>query len=75
MKRPTSVRSSGDMRESSETAERVWLTAWVVVSAAAATVEMLLAISPEPVEASATLRAISLVVAVCSSTAEAIVSW
>ncbi|CAI9405677.1 hypothetical protein HIDPHFAB_04433 [Nocardioides sp. T2.26MG-1] len=36
---------------------------------------MLVAISPDPVEASATLRDISFVVAVCSSTAEAIVSW
>ena len=36
---------------------------------------MLAAISPDPVAASATLRLISLVVAVCSSTAEAMVSW
>ena len=52
----------------------VWVTAWVVVAAAEATPVMLDAISPEPVAASVTLRLISLVVAVCSSTAEAIVS-
>jgi hypothetical protein len=45
------------------------------VSAVWATPEMFAAISPEPVAASVTERAISFVVAVCSSTAEAIVSW
>jgi hypothetical protein len=39
---------------------------------ASATPEMLLAMSPEPVAASVTLRFISLVVAVCCSTALAI---
>jgi hypothetical protein len=34
-----------------------------------------LAMSEEPLAASATLRAISFVVAVCSSTADAIVFW
>ena len=36
---------------------------------------MFWAISPDPVAASATLRDISLVVAVCSSTAVAMVIW
>jgi hypothetical protein len=36
---------------------------------------MFAAISPEPSAASETLRPISLVVAVCSSTAEAMVVW
>ena len=45
------------------------------MSAAAATPAMFAAMSPEPVAASVTLRSISLVVAVCSSTAEAIVDW
>ncbi len=36
---------------------------------------MLSAISPEPVAASVTERVISLVVALCSSTAEAMVAW
>ena len=46
-----------------------------VEPAAMATPEMFDAISPEPVAASETLRLISLVVAVCSSTAEAMVVW
>ena len=63
------------MAARSPLAVRVWLTAWVVEAAASATVAMFAAISPEPAEASATLRDISSVVAVCCSTAEAIVSW
>jgi len=43
--------------------------------AADATPTMFVAISPEPVAASPTDRDISLVVAVCSSTADAMVIW
>ena len=49
--------------------------ALVVSAAERATPVMLVAMSLEPVAASATLRPISLVVAVCSSTAEAMVAW
>ena len=45
------------------------------VADAAATPPMVAAISLAPVAASATDRDISFVVAVCSSTADAIVSW
>lgn len=73
--RPTSVARSDAIVTSSSIAASVWLIAVVVVSAAAATPEMLLAISPVPVDASPTWRLISCVVAVCSSTAAAIVFW
>src|SRR5690606_20453665 len=66
---------SADIRASSSAAPLSWPRTSVVVTAAVATPVMLVAISPEPVAASVTLRAISLVVAVCSSTAEAMVSW
>mgnify|MGYP001064377101 CR=1 FL=1 len=59
----------------SSTAVRGWVSACVVDVVAAETPEMLLAMSPELEEASATLRLISLVVAVCSSTAAAMVVW
>ena len=49
--------------------------ALVVSAAERATPVMLVAMSFEPVAASATLRPISLVVAVCSSTALAMVLW
>ncbi len=61
--------------ESSSTATRVWPRAWVVESAAVETPVMVAAISVVPPAASATLRDISFVVAVCSSTALAMVSW
>ena len=44
-------------------------------AAAPATPVMFAAISPDPVAASWTDRDISVVVAVCSSTADAMVSW
>src|SRR3954468_14239115 len=61
------------MRESSSTAVRVWVSACVVDSAAVETPVMFVAISLVPPAASCTERDISLVVAVCSSTAEAMV--
>ena len=61
------------MRDSSSTAARVCVSAWVVESAAVETPVMLLAISVVPPAASCTDRDISFVVAVCSSTAEAMV--
>src|SRR6478735_9893021 len=73
--RDTWPRRSSDIRASSATAEPIWLRVWEDWVAAEATPVMLVAISPEPVAASATERDISVVVAVCSSTAEAIVSW
>ena len=63
------------IRDSSSTAVRVWPSAWVVASAAPETPAMLAAIWPDPSAASATDRDISFVVAVCSSTALAMVSW
>ena len=63
------------MRASSLTASPIWPSVCEDAAAEAATPLMFTAISPEPVAASATPRDISLVVAVCSSTAEAIVSW
>ena len=63
------------MRDSSSTAVRVWVSACVVDSAAVETPVMLLAISVVPPAASCTERDISLVVAVCSSTAAAMVPW
>ena len=51
------------------------LAAVVVSDADRATPVMFSAMSLDPVAASATLRPISFVVAVCSSTAEAIVDW
>src|SRR3569833_4488462 len=51
-----------------------WDSAWVVTAAAAETPEMFCAISVDPPAASWTDRDISFVVAVCSSTAEAMVS-
>ena len=61
------------MRDSSSTAVRVWVSDWVVESAAVETPVMFAAISVVPLAASCTDRDISLVVAVCSSTAEAMV--
>ena len=52
------------MRESSSTAVRVWVRAWVVDSAAVDTPVMVSAISPMPFAAACTDRDISLVVAV-----------
>src|SRR4051794_4212316 len=75
VKRATVVRRSLAIRDSSSTAWRVWLSAWVVEDAAVETPTMLLAISVDPPAASCTDRDISLVVAVCSSTALAMVSW
>jgi hypothetical protein len=63
------------MRASSSAACRVCATPAVVAEAESATPLMLPAIAPLPVAASATLRFISEVVAPCSSTAEAMVSW
>lgn len=63
------------IRDSSSTASRVCDRAWVVESAAVETPVMFVAISVEPPAASCTDRDISLVVAVCSSTALAMVSW
>ena len=72
MKVATLLRSSAAIRDSSSTAVRVWVSACVVDSAAVETPVMLLAISPVPPAASCTDRDISVVVAVCSSTADAI---
>src|SRR3954471_21084067 len=66
---------SAAIRDSSSTAVRVWVSAWVVASAAVETPVMLFAISPVPPAASLTDRDISCVVAVCSSTALAMVAW
>ena len=63
------------MRASSSTARWESDTDTVVPCAAVAIPVMLAAISVEPVAASATLRFISFVVAVCSSTAAAMVTW
>src|SRR4051812_30540339 len=52
-----------------------WVTPSLVMRAASATPVMFWAISLVPVETSLTLRFISAVVVVCSSTAEAIVVW
>ena len=72
---PTRVRISVERWTRFSLAVRESLPASVVVWAAAATEAMLVAISAEPMAASLTLRFISLVVAVCSSTAEAMVTW
>src|SRR4051812_11291010 len=69
----TLLRSSAAIRDSSSTAVRVWVSAWVVDSAAVETPVMLPAISVVPLAASCTDRDISFVVAVCSSTALAMV--
>ena len=61
------------MRATSSAALRDSLTPSVVRSAAVATPVMFSAICVEPVAASLMLRLISLVVEVCSSTAEAII--
>jgi len=63
------------MRVSSAVACCAWLTPSLVRRAASATPVMFWATSPAPVAASLTLRFVSPVVAVCSSTAEAIVVW
>ena len=60
---------------SSWTAVPICATTSDAVPAAVATPTMFCAISPYPVAASVTERDISVVVAVCSSTAEAMVSW
>ena len=69
----TVVRRSAAIRDSSSTAVRVCVSACVVDSAAVDTPVMLLAISVVQFAASCTERDISLVVAVCSSTALAMV--
>ncbi|SDY68522.1 hypothetical protein SAMN05661080_04278 [Modestobacter sp. DSM 44400] len=61
------------MREWSSAAWEVFPAPLVVSSTTCVTPVIVRAIPADPVAASATLRAISLVVAVCSSTAEAIV--
>src|SRR3954469_24216876 len=66
---------SAAIRARSSAAWLVLAAAWVLSLAAWATPEMVWAMSVEPLAASVTLRLISLVVAVCSSTAEAIVVW
>jgi hypothetical protein len=63
------------MRARSAVACWVWVTPSLVRRAASATPLMFSAISLVPVAASVTLRFISPVVAVCSSTADAIVVW
>ena len=73
---PNSVRSrwkAGKLRGDRDNEGRIWV--WLDPAAAPATPVMVAAISPEPVAASATPRDISEVVAVCSSTAEAMVVW
>jgi hypothetical protein len=65
--------SSVDIRATSAVTTCDWPTPSVVVSEAEATPTMLRAISVAPVAASAMLRPISWVVAVCCSTAAAIV--
>ena len=69
------VRRSVDRRASSVTASPIWPSTWALESAEVATPVMFAAISPDPAAASATPLLISFVVAVCSSTADAIVSW
>ena len=66
---------SPDIRASSLTTCSACTTPSEVSRAALATPAMLLEIYSTPCEASATLRDISLVVAVCSSTAAAMVFW
>ena len=63
------------MWASSLTEAPIWPITSLELAAVRATPVMLAAISPEPDAASVTDRDISLVVAVCSSTADAIVSW
>ena len=75
VKRATLPRRSLAIRDSSSTACLVWPSAWVVLLAAVETPVMLAAISVDPPAASCTDRDISFVVAVCSSTALAMVSW
>src|SRR5690606_5763744 len=74
VKAATCWRSSSDRRARSSTAAPTSSTTSVVVVAADATPVIDTAMSPEPDAASAAARDISAVVAVCSSTAEAIVS-
>lgn len=69
----TRVRSSVAISVSSCAAFRVSCAPRVVLSAAVATPWMFCEISPEPLAASCTLRDISFVVALCSSTAVAMV--
>ncbi|CAB4913557.1 unannotated protein [freshwater metagenome] len=71
----TVARRSPAIRASSSTADRLWPRASVVARAAPETPVMFYSISVVPAAASATDRDISWVVAVCSSTAEAMVSW
>ncbi len=75
MNRPTRARSSAAMRVRSPADLRVSLAPADVSWAALATPVMFSAISPLPLAASDTLRLISFVVAVCSSTAVAMVFW
>ena len=63
------------MAASSSAARRVALAPEAVSRVAVATPEMLPAMSELPLATSVTLRAISLVVAVCSSTALAMLFW
>ena len=71
----TSRCKSVAMRTSDPAASWVLAAPCVVSRAACATAVMFWAISELPWAASAMLRAISLVVAVCSSTAQAMVLW
>jgi hypothetical protein len=71
----TTVCRSTDIRESSWAECCVWLTVAVVVCAAEATLAMLSVMLVLPRDASLIDRLISAVVAVCSSTAEAMVVW
>src|SRR3954469_5338450 len=71
----TCERSWVDAPSRSRTAACVIRSSSVVLPAACDTARMLLAMSVEPIAASDTERAISLVVAVCCSTAEAIETW
>ena len=71
---PTVVRRSAAIRDSSSTAVRVWVSAWVVESAAGGDAgDVRRRSRPCRRRPRCTDRDISLVVAVCSSTAEAIV--
>jgi hypothetical protein len=69
------VRASNSLAIRDRSAADRWVSSAPprVSSAASATPVMLDAIAPEPAAASPTLRAISLVVAACCSTAEAII--
>ena len=71
----TRARRSSDVRAISPIAAPIWLRVSDDELAEVATPVMFVAISPDPAAASPTDRDISVVVAVCSSTGDAIVSW